>query len=343
MLVDGEEITGIDTFPRSSAGSLVVWGTTKNAPVQITLVPGAAPRIEKVPPYTVRSMTPGAGWGAAGLGGGVAVSTIDPSTGAFQSPQTIASEGGSLLAAVGPFEDSLVAFASVSGIVFAHGKGSPPTFTLDKPIKAGMTQVAFDPIAGRAMLVWAELQPPRKNNQYPDMNLAPLVGTIVENGAPIQTINIGAGQPHYMCQSRRHGFVATGRGEVFRFDVTGAVPLSVERSFSLENCGPGGALLADAGTTRYSVCGDGDCRLVDLRGARPSDHATLANDHVISVAVRDRVLAVWSETNAPAFYRLPEKVVPRKVISDGKTIDVLAESATENKPLHYVLVRVPAT
>lgn len=345
MLLGGAEITGIDTFPRASAGTLVMWGVTKDTPVQITLVAGEAPRLEKVPAFTVRSMTPGAAWGAAGLGGGVAVSAIDDK-GAFTTPQTISPKGGSLLAAVGPIDDSLVGFATEDGIVFAHGKGTPPVFTLDKPLRAGMTQIAFDPVAGRALLSWAELPPlsvrASRASVDPD-EPGPLVGTIVQNGAPVQTVTLGSGEPVYSCLSRRHGYVVTSNRELMRFDASGAMPLQFDPAFSLEGCGASGVLLSDAGTTRYTVCDDAGCRLVDLRGARPTDHAALASDHVISIAVRERVLAVWSEKSAPTFYRLPEKVVPRKVISDGKTIDVLAESATENKPMHYVLVRVPAT
>ncbi|MFN0253893.1 MAG: hypothetical protein ACKV2T_43920 [Kofleriaceae bacterium] len=349
MLIGGAQITGIDLFPRSSAGTLVMWGVTKDTPVQITLVPGAAPRIEKVPAFTVRGFAPegryglAGAWGAAGLGGGIAVGSIDDK-GVFAAPQTISPTGGSLLAAVGPFDDSLVAFASSEGIVFAHGKGNPPAFTLDKPISAGMTQIAFDPIAGRALISWAELPPPSKR-ALDDESDAPtaLVGAIVQNGAQVQTVQLGSGSPSVSCLSRRHGYVVTYQ-DVLRFDASGATPLEVDTDkFSLEGCGAGGALFADAGTTQYTACGDNGCRLVDLRGARPTEHAALANDHVVSIAVRERVLAVWSEKSPPAFYRLPEKVVPRKVISDGKTIDVLAESATENKPLHYVLVRVPAT
>ncbi len=342
MLIGGAEITGIDLFPRSSAGTLVMWGTTKDKPVQITLVPGQAPRIEMVPPFTVRSLTPGAAWGAAGLGGGIAVSAIDDK-GVFAAPQTISPVGGSLLAAVGPLDDSLVGFATAEGLVFAHGKGNPPTFTLDKPIRAGMTQIAFDPIAGRALVSWAELPPLSARAAVDPDAPGPLAGVIVQNGAPVQPVTLGTGDPVYSCLSRRHGYVVTSNDELLRFDASGVTPLEVASGFSLEGCGASGVLLADAGTTRYTVCDDGGCRLVTLQNARPSEHATLASDHVVSVAVRERVLAVWSEKSPPTFYRLPEKVVPRKVISDGTSIDVLAESATENKPLHYVLVRVPAT
>ncbi len=342
MLVGGAEITGIDTFPRPSAGTLVMWGVTKDEPVQVTLVPGAAPRLEKVPAFTVRSMTPGAAWGAAGLGGGVAVSALD-ANGVFAAPQSISDKGGSLLAAVGPIDDSLVGFATEDGLVFAHGKGTPPAFTLDKPIRAGVTQIAFDPIAGRALVSWAELPPLSARAAVDPEAPGPLVGTIVQNGAPIQVVNIGTGDPIHSCLSRRHGFVVTSNQELMRFDASGAMPMEIDRDHSLVGCGASGALLSEYGSTRFTVCDDAGCRLVELKGARPSDYAALASDHVVSIAVRERVLAVWSEKAPPAFYRLPEKVVPRKVISDGKTIDVLAESATENKPLHYVLVRVPAT
>lgn len=343
MLLGGAEITAIDMFPRASAGTVVLWGVTKDTQTQITLVPGEAPRLDKVPPYTVRSMTPGAAWGAAGLGGGVAVSTIDEGTGSFAAPQTISPTGGALLAAVGTFDDSLVAFATDEGIVLAHGKGTPPAFTLDKPIRAGMTQIAFDPIAGRALMAWAELPPLSVRASVDPEGSPALVGTLVHDGSPVQTVAIGTGQPMYSCQSRRHGFVVNTDGQAFRFDASGATQLTVDPQAELAGCGAGGALFAVANTTRFTACDGSTCRAVDLRGARPSNHAALANDHVISVAVRERVLAVWSEKSKPAFYRLPEKVVPRKVISDGKTIDVLCESGTEGKPLHFLIVRVPAT
>jgi hypothetical protein len=157
----------------------------------------------------------------------------------------------------------------------------------------------------------------------------------------VQPIALGTGMPTYSCLSRRHGFVATSNGELLRFDAQGATPMQVAPSSALEGCGAGGALLIDA-SSRYTVC-DESCRIAEPKDARPSDDAALAADHVITIAVRERVMAVWSEKSPPTFYRLPEKVVPRKVISDGRTIDVVAESATENKPLHYVLVRVPAT
>jgi hypothetical protein len=300
--------------------------------------PGEKPRLDKVPVFTMHSMTPGAQWGAAGLGGGVAVSAMDAS-GAFTSPQTVAPKGGTMLAAVGPLDDSLVGFATEEGIVFAHGKGTPPEFTLDKPLRAGTTQIAFDPIAGRALLAWSEL--PSLAPKASDAP-GPLVGTIVQNGSPVQTVNLGSGYPINACLSRRHGFVATSNSELIRFDATGASPMEIASGADLDGCGAGGALLSKVNSTSYVVC-DEACRVVELEGARPSEHAALAADHVISIAIRERVLAVWSEKSAPAFYRLPEKIVPRKVISDGKTIDVIGESATENKPMHYVIARVPAT
>lgn len=343
LLLDGAEITNVDMFPRPSAGALVTWGVTKDSAVQITLVPGATPILERVPALTMRGLAParGSSWGAAELGGSIVVGAIDDK-GAFTTPQTISPTRGALLAAVGPFDDSLVAFVSADDLVFAHGKGSPPSFTLDKPIRFVVSQSALDPIAGRTLIVWSEMVEPARNNPE-TLNMASLVGTIVQDGSPIQTIALGFGDPHSGCLSRRHAYVHTSNREIVRFDATGAMPLPVGENFTLWGCGAGGALLMEGGTTRFSVCDDAGCRLVDLRGARPSKIATLAGDHVISVAVRERVLAVWSEKAAPVFYRLPEKVVPRKVISDGKTIDVLGESGTEGKPLHYVLVRVPAT
>lgn len=345
MLLDGHEITGIDTWPRSSAGTLVMWGVTKEpgVQVQITLVPGEAPKLARVPVLTMRSLTPGASWGAAGLGGGVAVSTID-AAGAFASPQTVSAKGGTLIAAVGPFEDSLVGFANDDGINFAHGKGSPPTFTLDKPFRAGMTLLAFDPIAGRAMIVWEEEPSPSARASVDPELPKPIVGVIAQDGAALKTISLGNGFPILSCISRHHGFVSTSERQLIRFDAAGDIAmLPIESGFRLSGCGAGGSLLEHDNTTRYQVCTDAGCRMAELQGARPAEHATLASDHVVAVDARERVLAVWSEKSPPAFYRLPEKVVPRKVISDGKTIDILAESATENKPLHYVVVRVPAT
>lgn len=319
-LADGADpVTGVSAWLIPSAGGTLGFGTVKGkGEVQLTLVAGAPPRLDRLPPGALRA-APDRAWGAAGLREAVAIAPIDE-RGAFGAMTTFPVElGARVLIAVGTMASGLVAYAASNHLVIARAAGAP--FALDKPIEVGRMAFALDP-AGRGLVAWSPLA-----------SDGPMHGFIARDGTPPVIVELGDGVPAQACLTATRGWVA-GAGQFVSFDERGAAP-HVLPDHQLVGCTSEGALLHRDDTTHYAICTDG-CRGADLSGLRPTEIATIAGGKVYAIRARGRVIGVWTEGKPPRFYATEQAVTPTLAMSNGKVIDVLGE--TEDRA---VIVRVP--
>lgn len=318
-LKDGNDrVSTLSAWLLPSAGGVVAFGSVKDkGEVQLTLVPGAAPKQSKLPPGTVRAV-PGLAWGAAGLREQVAIGPIDDA-GAFGAMTSLPVEmGARVVIDVGTLTNGLVAYAASNHLVIARSTGG--AFVADKPIEVGRITEAID-ATGRALVAWST----------PDDG--PLRGFIATDGAPPKIVELGAGFPQQSCLTSTHGWIAAS-DQLVAFDATGATP-HVLPEHELLACTHEAALLHRFGSTHYTVCSD-TCRGADLAGLRSTNVATIAGGKVHAIRTRNRVLGVWTEGAPPRFFTLEKALTPTLATSNGKVIDVLGETADG-----VVVVRVP--
>jgi len=210
-------------------------------------------------------------------------------------------------------------------IVFGHAAAG--AFALGEPELVTGLWRHLDPATGRMLVVWAT----------PDEDGANRVRATILDGKPTaRVVELGTDAPRTLCMTRALAYVGTD-DQTFQTDgaMMAAVPYA-DGDFWLKTCGDTSALLSND-SNEYVVCSD-TCRKVRLPGARGSQVSTLANDQVLSVFILGKVLAVWRENKEPLFYALPDVYDARVVVSDGKTVDVLAVSVPDKKVDDHVAV-----
>jgi hypothetical protein len=311
-------VKSLDMVLMPSAKGVIGFGATQAGQVQLVLTPGADPKVLRVPARGLRAV-PDLAWGAAEVRLGAVVGPIDANGGFTTMTNLELADPLRGLLAVGSVTDGLAAYAELGRLVFVRSAGG--AFSADKPVTFERLEFAVDP-GGRGLVVWTTED-------------GAMHGQIVRGGGPAKTIELGSGYPGPSCLTATKGWVG-GETQFVTFDETGATP-HVLPQHELLGCGDSAALLHKFASTHYAVCSD-TCRIADLTNARPSTIATLVGDKVAAIHVRDHVIGVWRENAAPQFFALPAVVTPKVAISDGKVIDVLAESADG-----VVLVRIPAT
>ena len=317
---DGNDRVGsLTAWLIPSAGGTVAFGSVKDkGEVQLTLVPGAAPKVSKLPPGSLRAV-PQLAWGAAGLREQVAIGPIDDA-GAFGAMTSLPVElGARVLIDVGTVTNGLVAYAASNHLVVARSTGA--AFVPDKAIEPGRITAALDP-AGRGLVAWSA-----------PTGDGPMRGFVAADGTPPKIIELGSGFPGQSCLTPTKGWIA-GSDQLVAFDATGATP-HVLPEHELLGCTAEGALLHHYGSTHYAICAE-TCRGADLIALRPTNIATIAGGKVHAIRTRGRVVGVWTEGAAPRFFTTDKAMTPTLAASNGKVIDVLGE--TEDG---VVLVRLP--
>ena len=311
------------TLP-SSGGALAFGSVKGKGEVQLTLAPGAAPKVAKLPAAAVRAVPDGT-WGAAGLREEVAIGTVD-AAGAFGQMTHLPVElGARVLIAVGSFTDGLVAYATSNGLVLARAHGA--AFVAEKRVDVGRIASAIDP-GGRGLVAW-EAPPGPKG----DPESGPTRGFIATTGAAPTIVELGSGAPSSACLSATRGWVAV-QDQLVGFDGKTATP-HVLPEHELLGCTMDGALMHKYASAHFVVCND-TCREAEIASLRPTNVATIAGGKVIAIRTRGRVIGVWSEGVAPRFFATEKSVTPTLAYSDGKVVDVLGE--TEDAA---VVVRIP--
>ena len=317
---DGNDrVASLTAWLIPSAGGTVAFGDVKTkGEVQLTLVPGAAPRVSKLPPGSLRAV-PELAWGAAGLREQVAVGPIDDA-GAFGAMTSFPVElGARVMIAAGTVTNGLVAYAASNHLVVARSTGA--AFVADKPLEVGRLTFALDP-AGRGLVAWSA---PTTDG--------PMRGFLATDGALPKVVELGSGSPEQSCLTPTKGWIA-GTDVLVAFDAAGATP-HVLPEHELLGCTAEGALLHHDGSTHYTICADG-CRGADLIALRPTSIATIAGGKVHAIRTRGRVVGVWTEGAPPRFFTIDKPLTPTLAASNGKVIDVLGE--TEDG---VVIVRLP--
>ncbi|CAN5891607.1 hypothetical protein BH11MYX3_BH11MYX3_28950 [soil metagenome] len=317
---DGSDpVSSLTAWLTPSAGGTLGFGVVKGkGEVQLTLVPGAAPVVSKLGPGSVRAV-PTLTWGAAALSQQIAIGAIDPAGGMTQIAKAPTEFGGRLMVAVGSLPSGLVAYAASNQLVVARSSGS--SFVEDKPIAVGRMTSALDP-SGRGLVAWS--LPTEEGHAN---------GFIAKDGTKPTIVDLGSGYASQSCLTPTKGWVG-GEDQFISFDDTGAVP-HVLPEHELLGCFTEGALLHKYGSTHYAVCGD-TCRVADLTGLRPTTIAAVAGGKVYAMRTRGRVIGVWTEGKPARFFAMPTSITPTLATSNGKVIDVLAETDTA-----AVVVRLP--
>ncbi|MBL9014987.1 MAG: hypothetical protein JNL83_12465 [Myxococcales bacterium] len=306
-VTDGSDrVVDLVDWPLPSAGGTIGYGTVKGkAEVQLTLVPGATPRAQKLPPGALRAVPDGT-WGAAGLSKDVAIGRIDD-RGAFADMTHLPVElGAKIVIAAGTFESGIVVYAASNRLVIARSSGG--AFTAEQPHEVGRITFAIDP-RGTALVAWSSLEVE-----------GTLHALVARDGRPVAVRDLGPGVYANASCLTRSGAWIRAREHFVRL-AEAATPHDLPEH-ELLGCSAEAALLHRFGTAHYAVCGE-SCRSADLAAMRPSPVATIAGDKVVAITARDRVLAVYTEGKPPAFYALDKPFRPTFAHSDGKVVDVV--------------------
>ncbi len=319
-ITDGpDRVAALTAWLIPSAGGTLAFGSVKGkGEVQITLVPGAAPKVSKLPPGSLRAV-PQLAWGAAGLREEVAIGPID-NAGAFGAMTSLPVQmGARVLVDVGTVTNGFVAYAASNHLVIARSTGA--AFVPDPPLEVGRLAFAIDP-AGRGLVAWSS---PTQGG--------PLRGLIATDGAVPKVVELGTGFAEQACMTAAKGWLASSE-QLVAFDASGATPHLLP-GHELIGCSAEAALLHRYGTTHYGVCTD-TCRSADLTAMRSTNIATIAGGKVHAIRTRGAVLGVWTEGEAPRFFATAKPVTPTLVQGNATGIDVLGETDDG-----AVLVRVP--
>lgn len=332
-----------------SAHGFVMFGKTAKGPVQIGLVAGGAPHVDRVTSADLRSI-PDSSWGATAGSNAVNVGAFDGS-GAMPAPATLAMPEAhdiTVAAVGGTMADGVVVYGSSNLVQVAHARQAAVTADAPLRITSAITGTDAD---GRVALAWIDTNREqharivKPGGDEPEVNLAKLLPPL-----PRGAFGPGLGQP---CLSKDRAWMMMAGGgplfgfgggrEVVKHDT--ATDPSLGGYYTLLGCAPEGVMfrLGD-GSPSYLLCDD-SCATAQVPGAPDMSSVGVVNGKLVAAAMHGGVIAVYHQAGGlPTFYGLPEAMRlvhvrewPLLALTDGKVIDVLARGATG-----YVIVRVPA-
>jgi hypothetical protein len=362
-VLDGKEQVAdlfMDAVP--SAHGVVAFGKTPSRQVQVVLAAGAAPKVFRIGPGSMRAV-PELTWGATpsrlvahGKGktqdstGQVSVGTMNEegviatpallpvtapiSAGATFEGEVIepGEEVGSVIlaAAAGSPEAGAIVYGATQMLVIARAKAS--VVTAAPPIKINVGTAATD-LDGRVAVVWTTLD---------KVNRALLLR---KDGEDAFELPATFGGPP--CMTNDRVWVIANEPELLVFG--GGKPLEripVSPYSGLQGCTGDAAIVRRRDEHRQlEICTD-RCRKVSIPASAP-EYATVTaiGGKLRAVAAHDGVVGVWTEDKPPVFYSLPGRMIPMQqrggdpamALTDGKVIDVIARAGDE-----VVLIRLPA-
>jgi hypothetical protein len=328
-LRDGTDpVTSLEIDAIPSATGMVLFGKTANRLIQLTTTTGAAPKIDRIGPTSLRSV-PDTSWGATPEPGEVKVGTFD-AEGVIGAPTSLKVSDRSIVAAVvGSLADGIVVYGIATELYIAHAKDGAVT---PEPAIHISSAVASTDTDGRAVVVYTT--PEAKH-----------FARILQRGGDEPALELPgepSGQP---CLTRTRAWAQT-HDEAFAFG--GGQPiLRKPLGFAvLQGCTADAALFRERAVPRsLTLCTD-DCRKVSIPSGAPESAATtIVGGKLVAIAAHGGVVGVWREGEEPVFYSLPEDAHPvlahewtAMAMTDGKVIDVVARGAST-----FVLIRIPAT
>jgi hypothetical protein len=363
-VVDGTEALGelrVSTLP--SAHGLVAYGKTGSREVQAVFATGAAPKLGRIGPGSMRAV-PDMTWGATASrlvarGTGKAQdSTGTVKAGAMNVEGVIATpteltvvaplldegalfdpggyepgeEVGSIqiAAAAGPVSDGVVVYGAYKNLSIARSKGG--AFTAAPPIKIDVATASAD-LDGRIAIVWTTVDKIHK---------ALLVRAGGEDAFELPASFEGA-----PCMTKDRVWVMGTNDEVFAFG--GGQPLAripVGRSIGLQGCTADAAILRSRSAPREIAICTNECRKVLLpSGAPESSVVTAVGGKLWAFSSHAGVLGVWTEDKPARFYSLPMQARPVRAyewpamaMTDGKVVDIVAQATDA-----IVVIRIPAS
>lgn len=332
-----------------SAHGFVMFGKTAKGPVQIGLVAGATPHVDRVTQADLRAI-PDSSWGATAGSNAVNVGAFD-ATGAMPAPAALAmpeASGITVAAVGGTMADGVVVYGSSNLVQVAHARQA--AVTADSPLRITNAITGTDG-DGRIALAWVDTNREqharivKPGGDEPETNLAKLLPD-----PPKGTFGPGLGQP---CLAKDRAWMMMAGGPLFGFgggrEVVkhdSATEPSLGGYATLLGCTGAGVMfrLGD-GTPSYLLCDD-TCATAKVPGAPDMSSVGVVNGKLVALAMHGGVIAVYHQAGGPpTFYGLPEAMRlvhvrewPLLALTDGKVIDVVARGAAG-----YFIVRVPAT
>jgi hypothetical protein len=348
--------------PTPSAHGFMTYGKTASHAVQVGLIAGAAPRVDRVGQATVRAL-PDSTWGAAAGSGAVQVGAIDVE-GVMPAPAPLAlpkAQDIAVAAAGGTLADGVVVYGSADQVVIAHARASAVTGDMPSRIMVAVTGQDGD---GRVALVLTDTNREhharivKPGGDEPDINLTKVL-PVVPKGKR------GPALIAPPCLAKDRAWVQLSGGLLMGFGGGRAVAQhSIEQErpgrdprpipMMTEDdtyppaypmgCTADGAVFRLGDSPTYVVCDDA-CGTFNIPDAPEPSAVTTIGGKAVAIGLHGGVVGVWRQAGgAPTFYGLPEPMRlvqyhdwPLLALSDGKTIDVLAHGEHG-----YYVIRVPA-
>jgi hypothetical protein len=340
---DGSDaVQTIDLEARGSAHGIVLFGNTSSRMVQVVLTTGAAPKVARIGPGSMRAI-PSMEWGL----------TVAPDAvraGAFDVEGVIANgtigltfpiTDNPIMAAAGTLDDGTAVFDDGSKLVVVkatHGALVPTT--IDN--KAAFLATDAD---GRIAVVRNG-----KDGAFARI-LGPGAADQPETAIPFAASPICLARDRVWMQDGLHVVAFGGGRPTYTHDLPGGPHLDeavyirgtgsarVPTQYAaqqLQGCTPDAALFRSGSSV--TVCTD-ECRAAALPTGAPDEAiTTVIAGKVVALATHGNVLGVWRDGAAATFYALPEALeLDELAMTDGKVIDVLGANAKA-----VSVIRVPA-
>ena len=325
----GAPVVALDPLPIASAGGAVAFGNVRYGGVQLVLRTGADPLISRVHAGAIRSATENA-LGAIAELGGVSIDTVDDAGAVrFQISRFAAPDTGpdadlrtAALVAIGGGRSGWFAAATATTLAIAHVSPAPhpdmhaayvpndPNLRVEwttPTTSLGDVAFATDP-TGRAALVWRDG--------------SALHGTLLPGNAPLD-LGTGSQLANEVCLSKDRAWARAGDYLVGFADHAIGEPTPIP-TFHLAACGATGVVLRDG--DRFIACA-ATCASAAVDHAPAGALPALVRGKLALVAIRAGVLAIY-DGGAPRLVGAPGAIEPLLVMSDDRTLDVLARTRT---------------
>jgi hypothetical protein len=323
-----------------SAHGAVLFGKTASHDVQVDIVAGGTPHVDRVTSAELRA-TPDSTWGARAGAGEIDVGAFDGS-GALPAPTKLPlpdEQDLTVAAAGGTLADGVVVFGGKNLVAVGHARQSAVTADSPERILEAVTGTDGD---GRIGLAWLDTNREiharivKPGGDGPNVNLSKLL-------PPVPKGKFGAGIAEPPCLSNDRVWLKVTSGELFGLGGTRPTVQQPSSNALTMGCLGEGVLLREGeGAPEYRLCDD-QCTPIKTTGAPDISAVTVVGGKLVAVSTHGGVLAVW-RANGPAFYGLPEPLWlvyqhewPMVAFTNGKTIDVVAHGASG-----YYVIRVPA-
>lgn len=318
VAIEGQRVLRLLEPLLPSRAGVLAYGTTDGSELQLQLVAGKPPVVQRVGAGMQRAVPDGT-WGARAVPDGIEIGAID-ATGAMSAPTRLPLPGvPQIIAVLGTPANGVVVYGAGTQLVVARGRDG--TFKPGTPLDVRSMAFATDPETGETVIAWTNMA---EKNQWLHLSPENLDAEVDEDMGP-------PGYVRALCLTRTAAYVQTiEAGEVGIFDVAlaaEAVGDGDAAGHELVACSADGAIVRDRGTaSAYKRCAAGaDCAPFSIPTPTTVPTAALP-DGFAWVRARGGVLAVRRPAGI-AYVAVPNGFVPVLVLTNGALLDVVGWTA----------------